>query len=163
MGLFSSRSSSSSSQTTNNLDRRIAVQDGIGISGDGNALELISNTNVLDGGAIANAFTFAKGAFDFSKATSADAFKLTGQTVSRALDSIDTSNATLGEGYESLLSAADKLFNRGESLIGKTQQAVADAYVRAQDTAKGTIDNRTIIVLAIAGAAAVFLISRGRK
>ena len=158
MGLFSSRSSSSSSQTTNNIDRRVAVQDGIGISGDRNTLELISNTtnNLLDGGAI-------KGAFDFSRATSADAFKLTGQTVSRAMDSIDTNNATLGAGYDSLLSAAESLWERGEKLIGQTQQSVADAYTRAQDTAKGTIDNRTIIVLAIAGAAAVFLISRGRK
>lgn len=151
-------SESSSTQATTNIDRRLAVQDGIGISGDSNALSLTTytTTNVLDGGAI-------KAAFDFSKATSTDALRTTENTFSRALDSIDASNATLGQGYELLLGAADKLFDRGESLIGQTQQAVADAYVRAQDTAKGTIDNRTIIVLAVAGAAAAIIATRGRK
>jgi hypothetical protein len=215
MGLFSG-SRSTSSQTTNNVDRRVAVQDGIGISGDGNALELISNTttNLLDGGAIAeafgfgransadafrttretsadafdfargafdfskstsadafrttretsaDAFDFARGAFDFSKSTSADALRTTRETYGRALDSIDANSATLGEGYERLLDAADSLWNRSEKLIGQTQQSVADAYVRAQDTARGTIDNRTIIVLAVVGAAALFLGTRGRK
>lgn len=157
MGLFSG-SRSTSSQTTNNVDRRVAVQDGIGISGDGNALELITNTtnNLLDGGAIAEAF-------GFGRATSADALRTTRDTFDRALDSIDTTSATLGQGYSELLDAADALWNRSEKLIGQTQQSVADAYVRAQDTARGTIDNRTIIVLAVVGAAALFLGTRGRK
>lgn len=155
MGLFSG-SRSTSSQTTNNVDRRVAVQDGVGISGDGNSLQLFSETNVLDGGAIAEAF-------GFSKATSADALRTTRDTFDRALDSIDTTSATLGQGYSELLDAADALWNRSEKLIGQTQQSVADAYVRAQDTARGTIDNRTIIVLAVVGAAALFLGTRGRK
>lgn len=140
-------SRSSSAQSTSNIDRRIAVQDGIGISGDSNALELITNTttNVLDGGAI-------KGAFETTEST-----------VSRALDSVDVSNATLGQGYDRLLGAAERLFDRGGELIGQTQKSVADAYVRAQDTSRGTIDNRTIIVLAVAGAAAVIIASRGTK
>lgn len=76
--------------------------------------------------------------------------------VSRALDSVDSSNAALGTGYEKLLSATEKLFERGESLIGQTQKSVADAYSMAQTDAKGTIDNRTITVLAVAGVAALW-------
>ncbi|WP_395137271.1 hypothetical protein [Schlegelella aquatica] len=131
---------SESTQTTNNIDRRVAVQDGIGISGDRNAVSV--TTNVLDAGAV-------KGALDFSSTT-----------VDRALNSVDTSNATLGQGYGRLLDAAEKLFERGESLIGQTQKSVADAYDKAQLTAKGTIDNRTIVVLAVAGAAALAFMGR---
>jgi hypothetical protein len=55
MGLFSSKSSSTQLQTTNQIDRRVVADNGgLGVSGDGNAI------NVLDGGAIAQAFDFAK-------------------------------------------------------------------------------------------------------
>lgn len=89
------------------------------------------------------------------QATSTDA-----GIVSRALDSIDSNNATNAEGFNQLLSAADRLFNRGESLIGTTQKTVADAYAQAQTTKAGTIDNKTLIVLAVAGAATVYAIAR---
>jgi hypothetical protein len=87
------------------------------------------------------------------QATSTDA-----GIVSRALDSIDSNNATNSEGFNQLLSAADRLFNRGENLIGTTQKTVADA--QAQTTKAGTIDNKTLIVLAVAGAATVYAIAR---
>lgn len=80
--------------------------------------------------------------------------------VSRALDSVDVANAGMSEGFERLLNAAGGLFDRGESLIGQTQKAVADAYGQAQNDARGTIDNRTMIVLAVAGAAALVLARR---
>jgi hypothetical protein len=137
---FGGDSSSSSSNTTNNYDKRVAVQDGFGLSGDANVVEMTTTTtnNILDGGAIENAFDFST------------------NTVERALDSIDSSNATLGDGYGALIEAADNLFNRGENLIGQTQKAVADAYGQAQADKNGTIDNRTIIVLAAVGAVALF-------
>jgi hypothetical protein len=123
-------SSSASSQTTNNQDNRVAVQDGIGLSA--------SSGNVI------NVTT-----------TTTDA-----AIVGRALQTVDMSNATLGEGFEGLLSAADNLFARGESLIGQTQKSVADAYGQAQTNKAGTIDNRTIIVLGVAGAVALYAINR---
>jgi hypothetical protein len=79
-----------------------------------------------------------------------------GALVARALDSIDKNNAILGEGL-------DQLFTKGEGLIGTTQKAVADAYSMAQTDAKGTIDNRTITVLAVAGVAALWAFNRGNK
>lgn len=141
---FGGDSSSSSSNTTNNYDKRVVTQDGFGLSGDANNVALTTTTtnNVLDAGAIKGAFTFST------------------DTVGRALDSIDASNATLGDGYGALIEAADNLFDRGESLIGQTQKAVADAYGQAQADKNGTIDNRTIIVLAAVGAAAVFALRK---
>jgi len=123
-------------QETNNYDQRVAVQDGIGFSGSSNNALNIStttttNNNITDGG-----------------------------IVSRALDSIDINNATNAQGFQSLLGAAESLWQRGEKLIGQTQQSVADAYMTAQTEAKGTLDNRTIAVIAVAGAAALAFASR---
>lgn len=86
-----------------------------------------------------------------------------GGIVSRALDSVDTSNATMSQGYETLIEAATEVFNRGQGLIGQTQAAVADAYSQAQTDKSSTIDNRTLIALAVAAVAGLFLFSRGRK
>lgn len=141
------KSASSSAQTTYNTDKRLAVGDGgLGISADNSDVGLTINTttNMMDGGAIA-------GAFDTTTAT-----------VSRALQTVDLNNATNAEGFSKLLTTAEGLFNKGETLIGQTQQAVADAYHQAQTNKAGTIDNRTIIVLAVAGAAAVFAMRRAR-
>ncbi len=129
---FGGSSSSASNQETNNYDQRVAVQDGIGFSGSSNnALTITTTNNVTDGG-----------------------------IVSKALDSINLNNATNAQGFESLLGAAESLWERGEKLIGQTQQSVADAYMTAQTEAKGTLDNRTIAVIAVAGAAALAFASR---
>lgn len=120
-------SRSSSAQTTYNTDKRIAVDSGIGVSADNSTVGVTINNTTTDAG-----------------------------IVSRALQTIDVNNATNAEGFTQLLDAAGDLFKRGESLIGQTQKSVADAYGQAQTNKAGTIDNRTIIVLAVAGAAALF-------
>lgn len=143
---FGGKSSSAQSSTTNNFDNRVAVQDGIGLANSsGNALTINSTTTLTDAGSIK------------------EAFKFSGDTVGRAFDSVEVANATLGSGYESLIDAATEVFNRGQGLIGQTQQAVADAYSQAQTDKASTIDNRTLIALAVAGVASVFFFSRGRK
>lgn len=76
-----------------------------------------------------------------------------GGIVSRTLDTLDMS-------YSKLLDTAASMFAQSEGLIGQTQKAVADAYGQAQNDKNGTIDNRTIVVLAVAGAAAIVLMSR---
>lgn len=76
-----------------------------------------------------------------------------GGIVDRALDSVDMANAAAADGWTKLLSA-------GESLIGQTQKHVADAYAQAQSNVSGTIDNRTLIVLVVAGAAALAFMNR---
>lgn len=162
------RSSSSSSQTTNNQDNRIAVQNGIGVGAGGSfsavdastdartfdySDESVTTINTLDGGAIAQAFGFGNN-------TVSNALGFATGANNRAMDAIELSNATVGAGFSQLLDVADGLFSRSEGLIGQTQKAVADAYGQAQTDAKGTIDNRTITVLAVAGVAALFLLNR---
>lgn len=150
MGLFGGGNSSSTTQnTTNNYDKRVAVDSGFGLSGDGNSVSIMNNN---------------------------------AEVVARALDSVDKNNAIYGEGFTNLLDTsnsqfgkvinanqssfsqlldkATQMFNTSESLIGQTQKSVADAYNQAQTTAKGTIDNKTIIVLAVAGAVALVMISK---
>lgn len=136
------RSSSSSSSTTYNQDKRVAVQDGVGVSGDSNSIGITTITNVTDGGLVSRGLQTVDAA------------------LSGTLETIQLNNATNAEGFEKLLSAAENLWDRGEGLIGQTQKAVADAWSQAQNDKAGTIDNRTVIVLAVAGAAALVLANR---
>lgn len=180
----SSSSSSTSSQTTNNVDKRLVVDSGVGVSADNSVVNLTTNT--LDGGAIANAFQFSgnalynalgvsqsatnnamgfagnslKNALDFSSETIDKTLENNSDVMRMSNDTIKLANANTSEGFSKLLDASESLFDRGERMIGKTQQTVADAYTLAQTTKAGTIDNKTIIVLAIAGAATVYAISR---
>lgn len=150
-------SSSSSSTTTNNYDKRQAVGDGgLGITGDSNALKIqtTNTTNITDGGIVKRALD----SVDVWNATNADNFTNLLDSSEANYSQLVTANA---DGFSKLIGVADKLFNQGENLIGQTQKSVADAYAQAQTEAKGTIDNKTIIVLAVAGAAV--LAFRGRK
>jgi hypothetical protein len=80
---------------------------------------------------------------------------LDGGVIDRAFDTVDLNNATMGEGLGKLLDTATKMFNTSEGLIGQTQAAVADAYGQAQTNKAGAIDQKTMIVLAVAAAAIV--------
>lgn len=86
-----------------------------------------------------------------------------GAIVARALDTVDVANATAGHGLDALLNAADKLFSRGQGLIGQTQQAVAQAYDQAAQTKQGTIDNKTIVVLGVAAAVTVAAVAYSKR
>lgn len=149
MGASSSSASHSDTITTNS-DNRIAFGTAagqIGLSGiDNSAVSITTNTSTTDFGA-----------------------------VSRAFDSIDASNALYGQGATALLASAERMFKasteqgstlaqkaieQGSALAAQTQNAVAQAYSDAKTNSTGTIDNRTIIVLAVAGAAAVYAMSR---
>lgn len=83
--------------------------------------------------------------------------------VGKALDTVKAADATNGEGFEGLLSLADKLFDKGAALV-ETSQNTALSQIEAINAAsadkEGTIDQKTMIVLAVAGAAALVL-SRG--
>lgn len=133
-------SKSSSTQATNNYDQRVAVQDGVGISGDRNSITSSTTTNTTNN--ITDAGIVSRG------------LQTVDTSISKALESVNMNNATNAQGFEKLLGAAESLWQRGEGLIGQTQKSVADAYAMANTDAKGSIDNKTIIVLAVAGAAA---------
>lgn len=127
----SSSSSSTTSTTTQNTDKRIAISEGIGISSDSSTV----NVSTLDAG-----------------------------IVNKALDTVSAADATAGDGFGKLLALADKLFVGAGEVIDKTQtttMAQIGALSSAQNDAKGAIDQKTIVVLAIAGAAALVLSKRG--
>lgn len=125
----------SESQANSQQDdrRNVVGEGGFGISGDGSSINSTSNTYIQS---------------------------VDREIVSRALDSVDISSAANRQGFEALLDTGREMFNTTQGLIGQTQQSVADAYSMAQTDAKGTIDNRTIIVLALAGVAVVVLMAQ---
>lgn len=126
-----------------NEDRRGVADNGsFLVTGSGN--DLAVNIQALDA-EIANA------AFNF--ATSASA--INGEGFSQLLGLTDVLQRRNSAEFGNVLDFAKSLFDRGESMIGQTQQAVLDAYSGAAADATRTIDNRTIIVLAIAAAVAV--------
>lgn len=135
-----SRSSSQANQTITNIDRRQALQDSIGISGDGssittntsnyadNSFKQTTNvndssvrnttTNITDGGAIA-------GAFDTAKAISG--MMLQGQ------NKIIDANSKLGD---NALEFATKQANNAFELVGKNEHFTADLLKKNADLAQ---------------------------
>lgn len=125
-----SSSSSKSNTTNNNTDRRV-VADGGAIGISGDGV----NVNVLDGGAIARTF-----------------------------DSFDLVSKAQADGIDSLLGAVTSIFKTNNETISaqaaQVNQSVLEAYRTASTDKAGTIDNKTLIVLAVAGAIAVYFMTR---
>jgi len=125
-------SSSSTASTTNNTDKRIAIQEGIGLSSDSSTVNVTTNT--LDAG-----------------------------IVNKALDTVSVADASNAQGFTQLLSLADKFMTGAGDILTKTQattMAQVGALGTAQNDARGTIDQKTMIVLAVAGVGAVWAFNR---
>ena len=130
-----SSSSSSAATTTSNIDKRQVVSSGaVGVTTDA-AGDISVTNNTLDAGAI-------QGALDYVKAT----------------------DATQGANFTSLLSLADKMFSTGAGVIKTAQDtslAQIDQINTAQNNSKGAIDQKTMIILAVAGLGAFALSKKG--
>lgn len=127
----STATTTSTQNTTTNIDKRLALSSGIGISSDSSTV----NVEALDG-----------------------------EIVRKALDTVSAADATAGASFEKLLGLADKLFTGAGEVIGKTQDAslaqLATLNTAANDQ-RGAIDQKTLVVLAVAGAAAFALRKKG--
>lgn len=145
------KSSSKSSSTTYNTDKRVAVQDGIGLSGDGSSVSVTNN--ITDAGIVSRALD----SIDLSNANQAESFS---NLLDASATGFDKLVGAQSSGFTDLIEVAEGLWSQGQNLIGTTQKAVADAYGQAQADKAGTIDNRTLIVLAVAGAAALAFVKR---
>lgn len=124
-------SSSSSSSTTTNVDKRMVVDQGIGISSDSSTVTV----EALDAG-----------------------------IVEKALDTVAAADATAGAGFEKLLNLADGLFKAGGKLVEQTSEtamAAVGAVQTAQNDMKGAIDQKTLVILAVAGVGAAYLLKKG--
>jgi hypothetical protein len=108
-----------------------------------------SSNNVVNNALEANAAT-TEAAIRASQESARNSLTFADSQIGRALETVD---ATLGEGFGRLMDISENLFSAGGKLIDQTQQTVATAYMDAANTAKGTIDNRTMIVLGVAAAA----------
>lgn len=82
---------------------------------------------------------------------------LDGDIVKAALDTVKAADATAGEGFSKLLDLAGKVFDTGANIVTKGQEMTNAAYQQAATEKAGTIDNKTIMVLGVAGAAAYAL------
>lgn len=125
-----------SSKSANSTEDNRVTAGSIGISGSGNT--------VMDGGIV------ARGLDSFDR------------NMARGFDTVDLSIANLGEGYADLIDAAHNIFTQGQSLIGQTQKSVADAYGQAQADKAGSLDQRTIVILAVVVAvvAGIYFVNR---
>lgn len=128
MGGSSSKSSSSNQTTTNNVDRRfVAEGGGIGLTADNSTVNIQSVDK---------------------------------EVIAKALDTIDKADATQGQGFTQLLTLADKLFQGGAAVINEQQQSTMkqiEAINTTSNNVKGAIDQKTILILAAAGVAAIAL------
>lgn len=124
-------SKSSTTTTTQATDKRMVVDQGIGISSDSSTVTV----NSLDAG-----------------------------IVTKALDTVAASDATNGDGFTKLLGLADKLFTGAGNMIDNTQSASLaqlETINAAANDQRGAIDQKTMVVLAVAGAAAYVLRKKG--
>ena len=177
--------SSKSSSTTNTTvtDKRMVVDGGWGITADGSTVGLSStnntSTSVSNSGNTSTSTYFKDTGNTTNNITTIDA-----GVVKAALDFATGADAVAGDGYEKLLDTtkdvtvsgsnafnrvidlADKLFSTSSGILGKTADATlaqVSALNTAQNDDKGAIDQKTIIVLGIAGAVALVAVSGGFK
>lgn len=166
---------SSSSADTNsqviNQDNRLAVSNGVGQTGSGNTLTITSTTT--DAGALKlaeasmlEATRAAERASASAQAGAASQQRAASQTTAEAFKFATVNNATNAAGFEKLLDVGLDMFSTNigtfEKLVDKqfaatenTQALTAQAYQTATAEKSGSIDNKTIMVLGLAGAAAL--------
>lgn len=120
---------------------------------------LAASNNALSS-ALATSSSALNSALAASSTATSNSLKFADSQIGKALQTVD---ATMGDGFKQLLEIGAGLFDQGNKLIDKTQTTVAGAYADAQNTAKGTIDNRTTIILALAVAATIGAVVIFRK
>lgn len=124
-------SSSSSSSTTTSIDKRMVVDQGIGITSDQSTVTV----QALDGQIVSKALDTVAAA----DATAGEGFE-----------------RLLGLA-ENLFSAGGKLVEK----TSDTAMAAVGAVSTAQNDAKGAIDQKTLVILAAAGVGAAYLLKKG--
>ena len=128
-GDSSSSNTNTTQTTTTNVDKRQVLNGGVGVTSDQSTVTVTNNT--LDAG-IATA----------------------------AIDAVKSADVVNGDGFDKLLGLADKLFTGAGQILTKTQDTalgqIASLNTAANDS-KGAIDQKTIVVIALAGVAALAL------
>ncbi len=115
---------------------------------------MLSNRSVSES-AIASANSSAAAAAAAARQASQDAMGSAAASQRSALDFAAGANAINGQGFQSLLSGGLNLLNKAFDATTKTQQFTADAYQTASAELSGSLDNKTIMILGLAAAAAL--------
>lgn len=166
----SSKSKSSSATNYSNEDRRVVADGGsLGLSaenllGTGN-LQVQGNKNKLgftDSSTAAgngllqgdrNAYTDNR--VSTINTLDGGAIRASADVVQTALATVSKGDATNGEGFTRLLDLAGRLFEGAGQVVSEQQAASQAAFSQAAELRSGTVDNKTIMVVAVAGAAAL--------
>lgn len=188
MGRSGSSSQANQSTTTSNQDNRVTNRDGI-VLGNGAGLDMSSwldnsmrvdvsdssnrstnlsswdasnnSTNSWDG---SNRSTNTWDSSNRSTTNTTTNTTLDGGVIGKAFDFAKGLDATQGGVMADVLGLADRLSARSTdsatNLASRFQDNVLQAYDGAKNTTPGGIDNKTMIVMAVAGAVAVMAMSK---
>lgn len=129
----SSSNASSTSATTNNVDRRSVNDGGISVSGDGNNV----TATMTDAGSIAGAFDFAKTSSENAYKSTADAMGFAGDAVKLNLDQAKINADGLLAGMGKLIDFAKATTDTAKAVNETATQNVAQAYNNVQEIGTG--------------------------
>lgn len=185
---FKGGSSASSNDTsTVNTDRRIVNDGGLVLGGDVGQFDASSqdtNTNsgnttitTTDSGAVKDAMGVVThgqdvigASYDRLVSGAENIFQDNSDSFGKLLDAQSYGSAAALStaergvtnaygGFNSLLSVADRMFKSNDSNTATLREAVGAAYQTATAEKSGSIDNKTMLMLGLAGAAAVAIIA----
>jgi hypothetical protein len=147
----SSDSKSSSNTTNSYADQRNAVQDGVGISGNGNSSSYSSYSVSTDAGSVQAAMNAMIAAISGNSTTAQNSNNAMGAVASTAINSTVDASKHLEDVGLSMLQANTALTN---SLTGGALQSAAQTTQIAADLAKTQVaaqnDNRYLIAAGLA-------------
>ena len=147
MGFFDSSSSSSTVNNTQNIKQDTIVGNGSTVvQGTGNTY------NQLDGGAIS-------GAFDFAKSSAFNSFEFANSNNKQSFDFAKAQGAISGANYEKLLNTTSSALSSLLGGVASTQNFIASTQAQAS----GQMDNRTKMIIGVAGLAVIGLLIWSRK
>ena len=147
MGFFDSISSSSTVNNTQNIKQDTIVGNGSTVvQGTGNTY------NQLDGGAIS-------GAFDFAKSSAFNSIEFANSNNKQSFDFAKAQGAISGANYEKLLNTTSSALSSLLGGVASTQNFIASTQAQAS----GQMDNRTKMIIGVAGLAVIGLLIWSRK
>lgn len=130
----------STQQTTNNaFDKRLVVDSGLGLTGDGNTLSLSSvvstatTNNIIDGGALKIAADATRAAIDGNNAGLMTVVRLAGDTISTA-ESITAKNGQISTSAFALTDSVTSKALAAVNTSNKDNLAFASGLVKSSDS-----------------------------
>ncbi|XZG68892.1 hypothetical protein ACTSKR_09520 [Chitinibacteraceae bacterium HSL-7] len=159
-----SRSSSANTQQINNEDRRIAMQSGMAVSGDGSSL--VANITSTDHGAIAGAYAATEKALSTAGTVTSEAIAAVRAGAKDAQDYgvkvFETAAEAMGESQNT----AERVLMESLSTVNKNALAATAAVGNAWENAKAAADGKSLgdfkyVLLAVAGVMALLVWRKG--